>query len=300
MHRRFSGYVGTGILLAAAAGCTTPHHSNALIFGTNTSVGLSVGQDATGVPSIVVGYRRQEAVFMPLVANAAYDANGTPIPCSIGPVGSIVRTDGSADRFPARGVRGEFVLRDIPPCLLVGQHDNAVDTYSVLASFGGHFNASARSTDPNASAGGGIAQFFATGLAAQALAIRGGSSLVAVSGAAREAASADTDAALTALYDSADVQQRRTVIHDATVSAQSAVVEYLTAHTTDANFREELLALEEAAQRRQLLTYEICGGLDRQPCIDAIGGSVGAVSLTGGSTNWQQAIQARKTARGIP
>ena len=51
------------------SGCSTPDHTNTLIFGTNTKVGLDVSCETTGVPSISVGYKRQEAVWMPLLAN---------------------------------------------------------------------------------------------------------------------------------------------------------------------------------------------------------------------------------------
>ena len=63
------------------------------------------------------------------------------------------------------------------PCLLLGVREGARDSYSVLASFGGHFSASANKTD-GATAGGGVSQYFATGMAAQLLALNGGAAVV--------------------------------------------------------------------------------------------------------------------------
>jgi hypothetical protein len=126
------------MLLFFLSGCATPKHSNTLIFGTNTKFALDVSVDSTGQPSITVGYKRQEAVWMPLLANK----EGTPAEC-----------------------------RDIKDCtyLYIGKEDNTQDTYSVLASFGAKFSGETVSTS-GANVGGGIAQYFATGLAARKLA----------------------------------------------------------------------------------------------------------------------------------
>lgn len=289
MHRRFCRNVACLLTAAAAVtGCTTPHHSNALIFGTNTSFGIDVGQTPTGVPSIVVGYRRQEAVFMPLVATEMFDANGIPTPCAIYP--RIL--SGDLTRVHFTNTNGERVP---PPCFLVGQNGGAFDSYSVLASFGAEF--SARATQPEAS--GGLAQFFATGLAAQALAIRGGSSLVAISEASESAATADTDAAIGALYSAPAVTQRITQINATGFTAHAAVVAYLRAHTTDQNFGQELVLLENAANRSGLLSYYLCDGLNRQGCMAAIEAEGGRNTITAGGGDWATAIERRKQARGI-
>ena len=128
------------------SGCSTPDHTNTLIFGTNTKVGLDVSCETTGVPSISVGYKRQEAVWMPLLANK--DAEGTPADCHQ------------------------------ESCLFEGKDGNDKDTYSVIASFGASF--SGKADKGEARAEGALAQFFATGLAARILAREGNSRLVAV------------------------------------------------------------------------------------------------------------------------
>ena len=137
-------------------------HSNTMVFGTNTSFGISVGADATTTPNISVGYKRQEAVIMPLVANTS--DNGTVMsPCA---------------QHNANGKMPDT-------CLLRGQVGPAggrgFDTYSVLASFGAKFGAD--SNPPHAD--GQIAQYFATGLAARLLAENGGASVIATGDAAR-------------------------------------------------------------------------------------------------------------------
>lgn len=139
-----------GLLLA---GCATPQHTNTLIFGTNTKLALDISQSPTNLPSITFGYKREEAVWMPLVANIKQD--GTPCDVSM--------TSES--------------------CLLQGteNHNGDKDTYSVLASFGAKFNGEATGVNaPNAKGGGGLAQFFATGIAARKLAEKGGARLVSV------------------------------------------------------------------------------------------------------------------------
>lgn len=215
MRRRFLGNHLALALIAATAACTTPQHSNALIFGTNTSFGLNVGQNATGTPSIQVGYNRQEAVFMPLVANARYDANGVPTPCDVYP-GRNYQPTGAAV------VNGQSVPQ-VPPCFLVGQNGGSLDSYSVLASFGAQF--SANGTTPSAS--GGLAQFFATGIAAQLLAIRGGPALVATGQAAATVGGADTSAEIAALYHSPEVLRRTPEIIGENAVARNNAVTYL-------------------------------------------------------------------------
>ena len=132
-------------------------HSNTLVFGTNTSFGVKVGADATSTPGITVGYSRQEAVVIPVVANTA--DNGTVLaPCP-----QIV-TPGT-------------VKADLPDnCRLIANDGTDTDTLSVLASFGTKYNAGGGNS-PNV--GGEISQYFATGLAARTLAARAGAAAVA-------------------------------------------------------------------------------------------------------------------------
>jgi hypothetical protein len=145
MRRRFSRNLAL-ILIAGVGlgGCVqATRHSNTMVFGTNTVFGINAGQDVSGIPSVTVGFRRQEAVVMPLVANVA-DNGSYQTPCNL-------------QAMPPVG------QNQMNPCLLVGLSGRgSIDTYSVLASFGANFQGSGG----NATASGGLAQFFSTGIAA--------------------------------------------------------------------------------------------------------------------------------------
>jgi hypothetical protein len=142
----------------ALTACETPRHSNTLIFGTNTKVALDVSADQIKqTPSVTVGYTRQEAVWMPLMPNVANE-EGKLIPCT-------------------ENAQSESCKK------FVGTGTGEQDTYSVLATFGADFSGGAETNTAGtagASASGGIAQYFATGLAARILADRGGARLVSV------------------------------------------------------------------------------------------------------------------------
>ena len=167
MHRRFHTHIAAIALLPLlAGGCVQmTRHSNMMVFGTNTVVGLRVGTGGTNVPSIDVGFTRQEAVLLPLVANVGQDAlHNRLVPCD--PRTAIVDGRGNPVQYP------------VHPCSLVAidAEGKARDSYSVLASFGGHFGAS--SENGKTTAQGGVAQYFATGMAAQLLALNGGAAVV--------------------------------------------------------------------------------------------------------------------------
>ncbi len=76
-------------------------------------------------------------------------------------------------------------------CMFNGKDNSGKkqDTYSVLASFGAKFGGGSSNTD------GGLAQFFATGIAAQNLANSGGARLVAVQSANAETTALALEAA---------------------------------------------------------------------------------------------------------
>lgn len=150
-------------------GCSAvPDHSNTLIFGTETKFAIDVGSSSTArMPEVTVGYKRTEAVWLPLLANQKNTTGEfQPAPC--------VDSNNS--------VNCKF------------QSTSTIDAYSVLASFGAKFGGEAGAntnnpetkgegqslTEGSAKASGGIAQYFATGLAAQQLAKQGGASLVTV------------------------------------------------------------------------------------------------------------------------
>lgn len=181
MYRRYGFILIASSLLAS--GCTqTVRHTNTLLFATNTQIAISAGTSATAQPDITIGYKRQEAVVMPLVANYAPDPKepGKLVPC------------GNAASPPADG------------CLIVGKNgtSGAQDSYSVLASFGAKFGGKSSGTTPEASVG--IAQYFATGVAAQLLAATGGASIVTT--AAQQPASPEKAAVVAAVMNPEEAQ----------------------------------------------------------------------------------------------
>ena len=129
-------FVAVGLIAGSAlltGACTQmTKHSNTMVFGTNTSIGLSVGTGATQIPAIDVGYKRQEAVIMPLLANTdTKDEGKTLLPCK-----EIVN-GGTGNQVNSLG-----------ECKFMGSKDGSnTDTYSVLASFGAKFNAETADLD---------------------------------------------------------------------------------------------------------------------------------------------------------
>lgn len=200
MHRRLYAQLAALIALPALGGCVQmTRHSNMMIFGTNTVVGIKLGVNATSVPEISVGFTRQEAVVLPLVANVSESTQepGNLVPCD--PRSPVTVTKVPADTR-------DFLVH---PCSLVGVNGTAMDSYSVLASFGGKFETA--SENGSVKANGGVAQYFATGVAAQTLALNGGAAVVASSDAAKAAAGNPPVKATTAsLYsDAAQLAQAR-------------------------------------------------------------------------------------------
>ena len=173
MHYRIASATAIALILS---GCSTPQHTNLLIFGTNTVVGLKVGADATQTPAIQLAYSRQELVLMPLLANTAASREN----------GDLLMSPCPATETPAVPA---------PGCKFVGEADSAnKDSYSVLASFGAKGNASKVGSE--AKAGGAIAQYFATGLAARILAEHGSALVAASESATAEATDARSKAIL--------------------------------------------------------------------------------------------------------
>ncbi|WP_417449913.1 hypothetical protein [Kordiimonas sp.] len=149
-------------LIIGTAGCAQmTRHSNTLVFGTTTTIGVKVGQDASQTPTIEIGYGRQEAAFVPVLANTGSATNGDLNPCP----GTMVNGQGGA------------VKVDLTTCKFEATNNGTdKDSYSTLASFG---------ADVGATAGKGevtLAQYFATGIAAQALALSGGANVVQAGG----------------------------------------------------------------------------------------------------------------------
>jgi hypothetical protein len=155
-NSQLKAILATFVVAFGTVSCSsTPQHSNTLIFGTNTVVALDVSQLPTGNMGITLGYRKQEVVWMPLLANTT-SASGaeTPATCqsdSCKTFNGTTGTDGETDGTGAR------------------------DTYSVLATFSGQ-SAGGSLVSPSGAGvtgGGAIAQYIATGFAARALAESG-------------------------------------------------------------------------------------------------------------------------------
>lgn len=147
---RWAGPLCVAVLLG---GCTsTPQHTNVLIFGTHTKFALDVSQDAVNGAGLTLGYKRQEAVWMPLLPNQAGSGNG--------PVPAACSASNACPKFEGRDTK------------------EGTDTYSVLASFGATAGGGTNAQDKNVGGKASIAQYFATGLAARLLADKGGADLV--------------------------------------------------------------------------------------------------------------------------
>ncbi|REG59306.1 hypothetical protein B0G80_2041 [Paraburkholderia sp. BL6669N2] len=150
----------TIVVLATMACSSTPKHTNTLIFGTNTIIALDVSQSPTGNVGVTLGYKRQEAVWMPLLANdGEVEGNQIPAKCDSDDCRSFIGMTGGDGHVNGPGAR---------------------DTYSVIATLSGETTGRAPvdKTGAEVSAGGSIAQYFATGMAARLLADKGGAALV--------------------------------------------------------------------------------------------------------------------------
>jgi hypothetical protein len=145
----------TTLVLGSALvfGCTSmPDHSNLLIFGSTTKLAIDVSPDPSGSVGATIGYRRQEVVLMPLLANQGAAGAKTPATCAGKP-------------------------EDCPMFVGTESSGAARDTYSVFASFGAQPSAAADAA-ATPRVGATIAQYFATGFAARSLALRGNAALV--------------------------------------------------------------------------------------------------------------------------
>lgn len=172
-------------LAALLGGCANLPHNNVLLFGTDTKVALDISSSATsgGAPQITIGYRRAEAVWMPLAVNdhVCEGSNGN---CKVetakrtitaGNNPKVTLDDGEVklERDPANPgdiginepIRYRGYMKETKGDTVVSERR---DAYSVFASFGAKFSGEA--TQSEAKASGGLAQFFATGIAAQKLA----------------------------------------------------------------------------------------------------------------------------------
>lgn len=234
MRRRFYPQLAAVALILPAGGCVqSVRHSNTMLFGTNTSFGIKVGTAPNQVPSITVGYDRQEAVIMPLVANVA-DNGEFQTPCDMG---SGVTT----------GSGSQFINH---PCALVAINGKAQYSYSVLASFGAKFGG--EGTTGGTKASGGLAQYFATGMAAQILALNGGASVVAVGEAAAKASEQKMDAAdVKALFGNEQVVARGITYRTGYDTFQAALIAKISA-TNPGNLKARLDDFESKTVKEAL------------------------------------------------
>lgn len=145
MHRRIltAGALGGLAILSA---CITHKdrnpHNDVLIFGTTTKLGVDVSAPVQNgaVPELTLGYKRLEAVWMPL------------------------RPQGAApDSDDSNLIDNKYASLSSGVDPSKGGHLFELDTYSVFASLGAKGGVSFNS------ASGNLAQFFATGIAAQRL-----------------------------------------------------------------------------------------------------------------------------------
>ena len=145
-----AGFVGA---LALVCGCASPPHNNVLVFATETKFGLDLsreGVEAPGAPSVTLGYKRREAVWLPLVANK--------VECKPRPHAGLTLSAGVSGTHP------DCVVMPTNDRFMAKMDDEETDAYSVFASFGAHFQGG------ESEANGKLAQFFSTGVAAQRLA----------------------------------------------------------------------------------------------------------------------------------
>lgn len=177
---RLTIVVSTAVILG---GCATAGNE-VLVFGTETKVGISISGDPTGSPDFTLGYRRREAVWLPvsvggggvptdlcrkaeaeqsLQCSAAEPAKGSHVYV-------VVAKDGNAK------AGSETLLCEdaatVRRLLYVGSDSSSGggrDAYSVIANFG---------LQAGTKGGTEISQYIATGMAARTLASRGGEKLV--------------------------------------------------------------------------------------------------------------------------
>ncbi|MBI5190745.1 MAG: hypothetical protein HZA22_08730 [Nitrospirae bacterium] len=172
--------LAVGLMVSVlATGCAG--RQNTIMFGTNTLIGVKVTarDTATEMPEVKIGYERAEFVWMPLISsNKEGDPVGTV--CESCPDSCTYCKDRTgACTCPKKMIDGKF---------FAGKDGNdKLDSYSVIATMSGSLSTGASGTN------GGIAQYFATGIAARELAKKSGAALVSTAPSAElEKAKLDT------------------------------------------------------------------------------------------------------------
>ncbi len=257
MHRRLYRIIAALTFPVLAGGCAQmTRHSNMVLFGTNSSIGVRVGASASSVPEIQIGYARQEAVAMPLVANVRHKDDGGTSGDLLQPCDLTSSVQVQASKYA------------VHPCSLVAVNGSALDSYSVLASFGAKLKGSASTGD--AEAGVGLAQYFATGMAAQMLALNGGAAVVAVSQAAENSAlTPPSGETIKALYSNPQAFQLGVERNDAYEQFRTKLLSKVAA-TNQTVLAKRIGEFETAVGSNEDLASD-CAGLIT--CIDTIRGN---------------------------
>jgi hypothetical protein len=83
MHDPLLKLIPTALaVVVGLSSCSSiPQHTNTLIFGSNTALALDFSQQLTGNYGFTLGFRRQEIVWLPLLANTT-SASGVETPAA--------------------------------------------------------------------------------------------------------------------------------------------------------------------------------------------------------------------------
>lgn len=233
-------------------------HSNTLVFGTNTTIGLGIGNDATSTPSIDIGFRRQEVALVPLLANTHQNASGLQqllAPCPL-PV-KIKANDAEALTAALNACHFRATING---------HER--DSYSVLASFG------TKTTAEKDKGTVAIAQYFATGVAAQQLAKTGGANVIRAGDDAGEIAKGAAAAQ--------DLGQEIESNNEKLATAYRESINLWVLETT--NVRDATSGNNDAADRRKRVTKYIQEEFGADP-------GIGLLWLNGASTQQLNTIK---------
>jgi len=145
--------------LATLGACA---HNDVLVFGTETNIGLDISTTPAdgGTPKVNIGYKRTEAVWMPLFVSARGNALNN---CTTNSAFGFTRSE------TCTRIKESEASNDISKLKYQSEYTEAsapgayrTDAYSVFASLGAKIEGKGGS--PSATVG--IAQFFATGAAA--------------------------------------------------------------------------------------------------------------------------------------
>lgn len=142
------------VLVGAAGLITGCSHGDAIIFASNRQVGVKVGVDSKEIPEVSIGYNAQDFALVPLYkkdAKAPGNGGTNKVQAQVDEHGKYLATTDGKDR----------------------------DAYSVYGSFVGAATGKGTfQSGPQSEASANLAQFFATGMAAQLLAKESGASAV--------------------------------------------------------------------------------------------------------------------------